>query len=163
MSLRVSRIAHVGLTVSDIERSIQIFRDVLGFRLTRRSHLSAPFSDVTGVKDADIRAAFLTGGEPAFTVELLQYDCPDCLRTGSVVKASSNIGSAHLAFEVDDMLTAAKRMKQAGLELIGGPKPIPGGPSQGTLVAYLRDWDGHTFELMQPPTATTLAAYRDEV
>lgn len=151
MSFEIQKFAHVGLTVSDIERSIRLFTETLGCELSRRAQFPPPFTDLTGVKDAHLQTAILSVGQPPVLIELLQYTGPGREHAGSIVTSSSNIGSSHVAFTITNLNEAVEKLDQAGVKLVGGPRALSSGPLKDTLVVYMRDWDGHTYELMQPP------------
>ena len=52
--MQVGFVYHTGFTVSDIERSIAFYRDVLGLRLVRRQTGTAPYlASVTGLATRD--------------------------------------------------------------------------------------------------------------
>src|SRR5437870_11583630 len=63
---------HTGITVSNLERSLAFWRDVLGFELSHRAHHTGELaSEVTGVPGAEILLAVLRGY--GHKVELLEY------------------------------------------------------------------------------------------
>lgn len=67
---------HTGITVTDLERSLAFWRDVLGFDLSHRAQLSGEFAaGVAGVPGAEISIAVVAapGGH---RIELLQYHQP---------------------------------------------------------------------------------------
>src|SRR5438128_3809782 len=75
-SFRIISADHTGITVSNLERSLAFWRDVLGFEFSHRTHQTGELaSKITGVPDAEISLAVLKapGGHK---IELLQYDAP---------------------------------------------------------------------------------------
>lgn len=145
---RVVGANHFGITVSDIDRTRRFFIDVLGFIAGQTVDLDLAFSEgVTGVTGAVIRVAFVDG--PGVTIELVQYLAPiDRTPAGTF---PNDVGSAHVAFFVDDVEAIVTTAIRAGWRLAGTIQPIVAGPRTGGKAAYIRDADGTTLELVQRP------------
>jgi len=72
---RIIATDHTGITVTNLERSVAFWRDVLGFELSHRAHHTGDLaSEVTGVPGADISIAVLKA--PGHKIELLEYHAP---------------------------------------------------------------------------------------
>ncbi len=100
---------HVSFVVRDLERSIA-FYEALGFTLHDRWE-EGPERCATGlgVPGADIELAQLRG--PGVLLELMWYRAPE----GTVTPpAPADVGSAHIAFETDDIRAAAEAVAAAG-------------------------------------------------
>lgn len=137
---------HVGITVADLERTVDFFCDVLGFELVRRSHTRGDAAEhVTGVTDADILHAFLTSD--GIEVELLAYQATDVGIAG--VPGPEVPGSMHLALRVDHLAEIIDRAKDYGWAPPGRPHVMTHGPRAGFTMTYLRDEQGATLELVQ--------------
>jgi predicted enzyme related to lactoylglutathione lyase len=54
------------------------------------------------------------------------------------------LSSRHVCFTVSDLATAEKRFRDAGVEIIPDPRPIP-----GTQRFYVRDPGGNQLEIVQ--------------
>src|SRR5438132_11205636 len=66
---------HTGITVSNIERSLAFWRDVLGFELSHRAHHTGDLaSEVTGVPGAEFSLAVLQGS--GHRIALLNHHAP---------------------------------------------------------------------------------------
>lgn len=125
------RIQHVGLVVSDLERSRRFYADALGLEEAPRPH-NFTFGGVW----------FRFGGTE---IHLLV----EAHTTGGAGQAAG-MGAAkglthHLAFEVDDLRPALARLAEHGVELAGGPMPRGDGYTQ----AFFLDPDGYVLELFQ--------------
>ena len=69
---RIIAADHTGITVTNLERSLAFWRDVLGFELSHRAHHTGDLaSEVTGVPGAEISLAVLKGY--GHKIELLEY------------------------------------------------------------------------------------------
>lgn len=146
--LGVNAVVHTGITVRDLDASITFWRDVLGFEVLHRLELSGEFAEqITGVDDAHFLVAVLAGG--GHRIELLQYLRP--AERGHVSPRPCDIGSFHVAVNVDDLDSAAEACAQRGWKLVGKPQTGVEGPLVGSRFAYLRDRDGSIIELIQYP------------
>jgi catechol 2,3-dioxygenase-like lactoylglutathione lyase family enzyme len=92
---------HIGLTVSDMDRSLTFYREVVGMEVTADDrHLDnrAFFDPLTDNPGAQLRVAWLTDG--SFILQLVQY-----LAKGGDTLAlrHNNVGSPHLSFYVPDV------------------------------------------------------------
>jgi catechol 2,3-dioxygenase-like lactoylglutathione lyase family enzyme len=85
-------------------------------------------------------------------VELIQYLKP---ADRKVVKLRPcDVGFAHIAFDVDDIVSALRKMEDFQVVPMGSPVEIDNGPNKGNKVAYLRDPDGLTIEFIEKPKIT---------
>src|SRR5215470_5757226 len=98
--LHVVSADHTGITVTNLERSLAFWRDVLGFQLSHRPHQTGELaSEITGVPGAEISIAVLKGY--GHKIELLEYLAPSGRKR--VVLRPCDVGSVHVAFTVDDL------------------------------------------------------------
>ncbi|MFL6513560.1 MAG: VOC family protein, partial [Chthoniobacterales bacterium] len=140
---------HTGITVSDLERSLAFWRDVLGFELSHRTHQTGELaSKITGVADSEISLAVVKA--PGHKIELLQYHAPvhRKLKNGH---QPCDVGAVHVALTVDNLDAALETIAASGWAAAGTPQILKTGPNAGKRVVYVRDPDGTTIELMQPP------------
>lgn len=135
---------HVSFTVFDLDRAVRFYRDGLGLGLVDVSGRDPGFSaQVTGIEGAHLRIAYLRTTNCA--VELVEYLSP---RSGKADTRTSNVGSAHVCFDVNDFEGMVAGIVDAGGRLAGECQTIPEGPNRGRQVAYLEDLDGNTIELI---------------
>jgi lactoylglutathione lyase len=152
--MRVGFVYHTGFTVSDIERSLAFYRDVLGMRLVRRQTGTAPYlSLVTGFEGVRLEIALLQPADGGSMLELLQYVSHPAPPTD---RATNRPGNGHLCFKVDDIRAAGAELRQRGVTLVSEPTEITAGAHTGGWAVYLRDPDGFTVELYQGPPAAPL-------
>jgi glyoxylase I family protein len=141
-----SGIHHASFTVSNMDRSIAFYRDILGMELTWDSKAAGvkfegPVSDaVTGCPGTEQRIAFLTLGEDR--IELVEFT-----PTGKaqIDNKPSDTGSAHICFKTDNMEEVYRRLKANNVRLHCPPQD--NGPA---IVIYFRDPDGCVLEATQP-------------
>jgi glyoxylase I family protein len=150
MPFRILAADHTGITVSNLERSIAFWRDVLGFELSHRAHQTGELAaEITGVPGAEISLAVLKapGGHK---IELLQYMAP-VDRKQHVDLRPCDVGSVHVALTVDDLDAVLEKIAESGWKAGRKPQTLRSGPNTGKRVIYVRDPDGTTIEFMQPP------------
>ena len=146
---RIIAADHTGITVTNLERSLEFWRDVLGFELSHRAHQRGELAaEITGVAGAEILIAVLktpTGHK----IELLEYLSPPDRK--HVDLRPCDVGSVHVALTVDDLDGVLQRIAAFGWKTAGKPQTLATGPNAGKRVVYVRDPDGTTIEFMQMP------------
>jgi lactoylglutathione lyase len=153
---------HTGLTVSDLDRSVAFYRDVLGLELLTQWDSSQPYlRAIVNYPDAELRIALLrvrrpAGEPPGHHIELLEYRRPRGQRGDA---NTYNPGNGHLAFRVDDLDAMYTELKAKGVRFKSAPVEITSGPNRGAKAVYLFDPDDITLEFVQPappisPTVT---------
>jgi catechol 2,3-dioxygenase-like lactoylglutathione lyase family enzyme len=138
---------HTGITVSNLERSLAFWRDVLCFEFSHAAHQKGELAEeITGVEGAEIKLAILRtpGGHK---IELLEYLAPADRKRANL--RSCDVGSVHVALLVKDLEAVLARIAASGWEAAGKPQTLTKGPNAGKRVVYVRDPDGTTIELMQ--------------
>lgn len=119
-----ARIGHVHLTVSDLERALSFYRDVLGFEVTSRYGRDA---------------VFLSAGDYHHHLGLNTW-----AGRGAPAPAPGTTGLYHVAILYPDrraLAAALRRVVEAGV-------PLEGAADHGVSEAvYLRDPDGNGIEL----------------
>ena len=148
MPFRIIATNHTGITVTNLERSVAFWRDVLGFELSHRAHHTGDLaSEVTGVPGADISIAVLKA--PGHKIELLEYHAPSHRKRAELIPC--DVGSVHVALTVDNIEAVLSTVAASGWRAVGKPQILKAGPNAGKRVVYVRDPDGTTIEFMQPP------------
>jgi len=149
-SFRILAADHTGITVSNLERSLAFWRDVLGFELSHTAHQTGEMArEITGVAGAEIKLAVVKapGGHK---VELLEYLGPaDRKRQADL--SPCDAGSVHVALIVEDLDAVLGAINASGWKAAGKPQTLQSGPNAGKRVVYARDPDGTTIEFMQQP------------
>jgi len=138
---------HTSFTVSDVDRSIAFYRDKIGLEFLSVSVRDPAFTEkASGIPGARLKIAFLKA--PDHKLELIEYLAP----TGKQLDlATNNVGSSHLAFEVDNLHEMYESLKADGYKFASEPLQIQGGPNAGGWMVYMTDPDGITIELQQFP------------
>ncbi len=116
--MKIKRIAHIGVAVSDVEQASDVFSGLLGL-------------ESGGVETyGEMRIAFFPVGES--NIELVQSTTPDGVMAKFIAKRGEGIH--HIALEVDDIDAAVAELKGKGVPLTSD-SPRPG--AHGTRVIFL--------------------------
>ena len=122
----VKKLLHTRYRVSDLEKTVAFYRDVLGLELTRR-HTSPRGSQLVFFK--------APGSEEE--IEICKFDGSGEVKVGHDI--------THLAFEVDDLEAFAKHSAARGYPLSDGPTPT----GSGSVIAFVDAPEGYEIELIQ--------------
>jgi lactoylglutathione lyase len=139
---------HVGLTVSDLERSLAFYRDLLGFHVAyERGEVTAEYmARLVGIPDARLKIAGLD--IPGLHLDLIEYLSPE---GASSAGPTCDVGNVHLGFTVDDVWGAFHQLSAAGVRFKSEPISPTTGPNRGGWAIYFVDPDGVTLEMIQRP------------
>ncbi|MCP4166190.1 MAG: hypothetical protein GY759_09895 [Chloroflexi bacterium] len=146
---------HFSFTVSDIEQSIALYRDVLGMELQHTQEQANAYTrKFVGYPDAHLKVAQfkLSAKAPPLSghiLELVEYVAPQGVKVDT---ATPNPGTAHLAFQVDDIHAEFARLRSLGVRFRSEePIAIEAGINRGGYTCYFLDPDDITLEIIQPP------------
>lgn len=140
-------IVHTGISVSDLERSLEFYRDLLGMELLFTDQDSREdLGRGVGVPGANMKFAVVQMGDGV--LELIEYVEP---RGRAYERSNNDVGAMHVAFTVDDIETVYQELFKKGVQFITPPIYIPAGPMKGWKWTYFFDPDGIQLELMQAP------------
>ncbi|MEW6351225.1 MAG: methylmalonyl-CoA epimerase [Thermodesulfobacteriota bacterium] len=131
--MKITRIAHLGLVVENIDTALTFFTDSLPLKLTHTE-------DYQGM-----RIGFIPVGDSS--VELLQ----DVSGQSAVKKFLEKNGEGihHIAFEVDDIHQAVVELKEKGVRLID-ETPREGAHGMSIAFVHPKGTHGVLVELCQP-------------
>jgi catechol 2,3-dioxygenase-like lactoylglutathione lyase family enzyme len=150
----IAGVLHFSFTVSDIERSVAWYTEVLGLELVHRQRQDNPYTrTLVGFPDAVLEVAQLrvpgvSPGVSTHMLELIQYVEGAAPADPPRVNA---VGGAHLAILVDDARAEYDRLLAAGVAFANPLVEVTEGANTGALACYFQDPDGIALELMQFP------------
>ena len=135
---------HTALSVSDLDRSIRFYCDLLGMKLDWRidHRKSEALEKVVGLKNVNVSYAMLSGW--GGRLELFQYHTP----VGQPYppdKPLSDNGITHFAFQVEEIGALYEKLLGRGVRFNTPPQVI----REGVKATYLHDPDGIILELIQ--------------
>lgn len=144
--MTIRGLQHVGLTCSNIDRTIAFYSEIFDVRVVGPSLREGPrVGAVTGYPGCSLKIAFLDFGAPNQVLELLEFQGAG----HPVDPATGNAGAAHFAIIIDDVDQHYRRLSAMGHRFVSEPFDIvPNGLFAGRA-AYLIDPDGFRIELLQ--------------
>jgi glyoxylase I family protein len=141
----ISDIHHTSFTVSDMERSVAFYRDILGMKVVRDSvQAGAEFKgettdNLTNCPGTELHIVFLSINERL--IELVQYT-PE--GKSLMDNKTSDTGSAHVCFQMENIQAFYKKLSAHKVRMHCTPQNLG-----GVWVMYFRDPDGIVLEVMQ--------------
>ncbi|HWY61200.1 MAG TPA: VOC family protein [Rhizomicrobium sp.] len=141
----MTSLRHAGIVVSDLDRALYFYCDLLGLTLARRMQESGPFvSSILGMENVEVETAKLAG-EDGSQLELLAFIQPvaDLAPPPSLIRR----GPTHIALTVRNLDSLYARMAAQGVNFTTAPRVSVDG---GAKVTFCRDPDGTYLELVEP-------------
>ena len=140
-------INHTSFTVADVEAAAKWYCDRLGFEVMSDMHRPAEYCEaVTGIPGAALHIIYVRGG--GYPIELIEYTASKGVKIDT---ATNNVGSAHVAYNVENLEEMYAGLTAKGVKVLSPPVPITQGANKGGLVVYLEDLDGYTLEFIERP------------
>jgi catechol 2,3-dioxygenase-like lactoylglutathione lyase family enzyme len=140
---------HTSFTVSNLNRSLEFFRDLLGMEVLANREIRADYFDqIVGLPKCQVKAAMLRIPGSDHRLELFEYVQP---RGHSQRLQPNDPGSTHLSLLVDNLKELHQELQSLGITFVSPPVPIAAGPNRGGSAVYLYDPNGILIELFQPP------------
>ena len=115
----LSQIGQIAVPVTDIERAIRFYRDILGMRFLFQAPPGLAFFDLNGIR--------------------LMLDGPAKAQAGN---------SSVIYYKVDDLQIAVKALLKCGVQFESEPHLIAKMPDHDLWMAFLRDPDENLIALM---------------
>ncbi len=149
----ITIVDHINIVVSDLERSVAFYREVLGMRETKRAYLEGDWIEaIVGIRGVKADVVFMQPVDGGPRIELLKYHAPEGVAFPEHGQPNT-LGLRHIAFQVKDMDAIVSRLEAAGVTLVGPPTAVPGGVVKHDAgrkrLCYFHDPDGVLLELAE--------------
>ena len=144
---------HGGITVSDLDRSLEFYSGLLGLELLwRRLYEEPEITRIVGVPEATgLEIAMLRVPGSDVDVELIQYHGCESVSGSS---PPSHHGTGHFCVFVTGIDALYEELRDRGVRFRSdGPVEMGAGPNKGGKSLYSLDPDGYIFEFHQRPPA----------
>jgi glyoxylase I family protein len=140
--------SHIGIGVTDLDRSVRFYTDVFGF--TQLYRLDFENNEVAATMEIEgkFRSAMLIRGD--LRIELLQWVDVAIIGSGQR-KPMNELGFTHLSFRVENVDGLTEAIVAAGGMVVEQTRTVLGdaGDPASPRFIYLTDPDGTRIELMQ--------------
>lgn len=133
MSDHINGVLHTGISVLDMERSLDWYKEVLGFTKIKEEY----------IPPLRTRIVFIRRDDLDYELELFRYDEPNPVPSERLTPNSDlqTAGTKHVAFEVDDVQALKSEFEEKGVDIV----------QQHLAVMFIRDPDGTLIEFIQRP------------
>lgn len=131
--MRVKKLLHTRMRVSDIDQTIKFYTDVLGLEVAERK-----------VSPRGSHLAFLKVPNSEELIELCSFPA------SGPVKVQEDL--VHLAFEVDNLDQTIESLKAKDIKITDGPTLT----SSGNRFIFIDAPDGYEVELIERPPGTAI-------
>ncbi len=132
----LGRLNHVAIAVPDLAAAVAQYSGPLGARV----------SDPQPLPEHGVTVVFVE--LPNTKIELLEplgADSP----IAAFLERNASGGIHHVCYEVDDILAARDRLKEAGARVLGNGEPKTGAHGKPVLFLHPKDFNGTLVELEQ--------------
>lgn len=154
--------SQVALATHDIERLMQFYADVLGFKPYRVAELkdNAKADAIAGINGLDLLGGWFRLNSSPKVLEIWQYRSPETLPM-QAARTPRSLGYSFV-LDVEDAALQHERLKTLGVELLSDPVRL-----ETAWQFYARDIDGNVFAVRQhldpstPLSARALDAVED--
>ena len=142
------RLDHVAITVSDMNRSLQFYRDQLGLVQQSSHDLEGPvISRMAGKGKVRMKVVRLVCPQTTeIQIDLQQYLEPTGKRSDSEL---GDVANSHVSIEVEDIDKAYTELKARGVEFFSPPVEFDLEAEGKILCVFFKDPDGYVLELTE--------------
>jgi len=133
---------HTGLSVTDMDKSVELYRDVLGMEVEWDLTIKdiPAFGTIIGLPGVEERIVMMRLNN--CRIELFQFFNP---KGKKIERRQCDIGYMHVAFVVDELDDICRKLEELGIEFYSEAENL------GTYtVIFFKGYDGETIELMLP-------------
>jgi len=133
---------HTGLSVSDMEKSLTLYRDILGMEVEFDVMVEdiPEFGTIIGLPGVRERIVMLRLNN--CRIELFEFFEP---KGRKLERRQCDLGYMHVAFVVDELDELCGKLERNGIEFYSESEEL--GPFK---VIFFKGFDGETIELMMP-------------
>ena len=138
------KVRHIGITVSNLDKMLDFYRDLLGFADSKIALESGDYIDnFSNLSGVEVTTAKLSNSFGDVIIELLKYHSHE---TSSTVRQINDGGISHFAITVDNIEDVYSRLFEKGIHFNCKPQKSPDG---GALVTFCRDPEDNLIEVVE--------------
>jgi len=142
----IKEVRHVGITVTDMKKSLKFYKDLLGFKIEREMKESGSYIDnMLSLDKVKVKTVKMSvDGAGGTLIELLQFfSHPNKSEENSKI---TKIGTSHFALTVNNLEQTYTKLKNAGIKFNAPPQFSPDGYAKMT---FCYDPDNTLIELVE--------------
>jgi len=140
--------SHLGICVSDLERSLRFYCEALGFVPAESHVVGDEFGRLMELEGVSLRSQFVR--RDAMAIELLHFTSPG--RIGAPDRRPMNqLGLTHVSVRVDDVDAVAALVETMGGTVVAATRTTFDLSGAALDFVYCTDPDGVRIELMHIP------------
>ncbi|SHK24266.1 VOC family protein [Paramaledivibacter caminithermalis] len=140
--MKIRSVSHVGLTVSDFEKSVKWYYEMFGFKLISEKIINKEQAEelyeLYRLKNTAVRLGFLRSPKGGI-IEIFEFS--SCLPSKHPVW--NRPGPTHIALDVKNLKGWYNTLKNKGVEFFSEPQT-----TSGSDWVFLKDPDGNLIELI---------------
>jgi catechol 2,3-dioxygenase-like lactoylglutathione lyase family enzyme len=137
--------SHLGICVSDLERSLRFYCGALGFAEVAAHEVGPEFGGLMELDELQLSSRMIHNN--GATVELLGYGSP-AVEGEPGRRPMNRLGLTHLSFRVDDLEAVAARIEEFGGQVVATTRTTLDLGGTALDFVYCTDPDGVRIELM---------------
>ena len=136
-------IRHIGIVVSDLDKALCFYKDMLGLKVVKDTNEPSDFIDtILSLKNTSLRTVKMEAHDGNL-IELLYFKShPEKPKKRGITE----IGCSHVAFTVENIDELYNKLTKKGVVFNSSPKISPDGYAK---VAFCKDPDGTFIELVE--------------
>jgi len=141
----MKNIRHLGLVVSNIDKALEFYRDLLGLNIQGKTDEKGDFiSKLLNGDNVELKTIKLSADDNATRIELIKFNNPKFQKPKKI--ELFELGFTHIALTVENLDELYLRLRKHGIKFNYPPTISP----NGTLkVAFCRDLEGNFLELIE--------------
>jgi catechol 2,3-dioxygenase-like lactoylglutathione lyase family enzyme len=137
-------IRHIGIVVSDIDKALHFYRDLLGLTIEKDMLEQGPYIDrILNLHDVSVRTVKMAADDGNL-VELLHFKSHSTVT--DKIKEINVVGCSHVAFTVENLDEVYQRLLNEDIIFNSPPQYSP---DDYAKVAFCKDPDGTLIELVE--------------
>lgn len=138
-------IRHVGLVVSNMEKALEFYQNLLGLKIQGTTDEKGDFINQLLVeKSIELKTIKLSADDNATRIELIEFVNPKSNKNKKI--ELSIPGFTHVALTVNNLGEMYLRLRNAGVQFNCPPKLSPDGKLK---VIFCKDFEGNYLELIE--------------
>ena len=142
---KITHVSNISITVRDMERMIEFYRDTLGLKITKGPIiLSGPeISRVFQIPGTKLQVIFLSvSGD---VVELLKFISPPTYPRKPMLP--NTVGAWHITFQTNDITGMVEQLKRKGVKFLSPVVTIQQEGLKGRKFVFFKDPEGNLLGL----------------